>query len=135
VDHALVGIGIHQNAQMVFANKQFASMLRFSEEEIIGLPILQLIHPDERELIMSRAYDRYSGKEVIDTYEMRMVRKDGSFMPAFISNTAIEYNGARATLITVVDTTETKLRKELEQVNQELERFTYSVSHRSACSS
>ena len=129
VDHALVGIGIHQNAQMVFANKQFASMLRFSEEEIIGLPILQLIHPDERELIMSRAYDRYSGKEVIDTYEMRMVRKDGSFMPAFISNTAIEYNGARATLITVVDTTETKLRKELEQVNQELERFTYSVSH------
>ncbi|MEN6383048.1 MAG: ATP-binding protein, partial [Rectinema sp.] len=129
VDHALVGIGIHQNAQMVYANKQFASMLRFSEEEIIGLPILQLIHPDERELIMSRAYDRYSGKEVIDTYEMRMVRKDGSFMPAFISNTAIEYNGARATLITVVDTTETKLRKELEQVNQELERFTYSVSH------
>ena len=129
VDHALVGIGIHQNAQMVYANKQFASMLRFSEEEIIGLPILQLIHPDERELIMSRAHDRYSGKEVIDTYEMRMVRKDGSFMPAFISNTAIEYNGARATLITVVDTTETKLRKELEQVNQELERFTYSVSH------
>ena len=129
VDHALVGIGIHQNAQMVFANKQFASMLRFSEEEIIGLPILQLIHPDERELIMSRAYDRYSGKEVIDTYEMRMVRKDGSSMPAFISNATIEINGARATLITVVDTTETKLRKELEQVNQELERFTYSVSH------
>ena len=129
VDHALVGIGIHQNAQMVYANKQFASMLRFSEEEIIGLPILQLIHPDERELIMSRAYDRYSGKEVIDTYEMRMVRKDGSSMPAFISNATIEINGARATLITVVDTTETKLRKELEQVNQELERFTYSVSH------
>mgnify|MGYP000844000355 FL=1 len=129
VDHALVGIGIHQNAQMVFANRQFASMLRFSEEEMIGLPILQIIHPDERELIMSRAYNRYSGKEVIETYEMRMVRKDGSFMPAFISNTAIEYNGARATLITVVDMTETKLRKELEQVNEELERFTYSVSH------
>lgn len=34
VDHALVGIGIHQNAQMVFANRQFASMLRFEEEEI-----------------------------------------------------------------------------------------------------
>jgi len=129
VDHALVGIGIHQNAQMVFANRQFASMLRFSEEEMIGLPIIQLIHPDERELIMSRAHDRYSGKEVIETYEMRMVRKDGSFMPAFISNAAIEYNGARATLITVVDTTETKLRKELEQVNEELERFTYSISH------
>ncbi|HPW02422.1 MAG TPA: PAS domain S-box protein, partial [Rectinema sp.] len=129
VDHALVGIGIHQNTQMVFVNRQFASMLRFSEEEMIGLPISQLIHPDERELIMSRAYDRYSGKEVIETYEMRMVRKDGSFMPAFISNTAIEYNGARATLITVVDTTETKLRKELEQVNEELERFTYSISH------
>lgn len=129
VDHAQVGIGIHQNFRMVFANRQFLSMLGYEEEELLTLPISQLIHPDEIKTVLSRASDRYNGQEVIETYEVRLLRKDGSVMPSIISNVVIEYEGRTATLITVVDTTETKLRKELEQVNQELEMFTYSVSH------
>nr|MBP8989853.1 PAS domain S-box protein [Clostridia bacterium] len=129
VDHAQVGIGIHQNFRMVFANRQFLSMLGYEEEELLTLPISQLIHPDEIKTVLSRASDRYNGQEVIETYEIRLLRKDGSVMPSIISNVVIEYEGRTATLITVVDTTETKLRKELEQVNQEIEMFTYSVSH------
>lgn len=128
VNHAQVGIGIHQDGRIVFANRQLLSMFGFREEDI-GLPISRLIHPDEVKEVMSRARDRYDGKEVIDTYESRLIRKDGSVMPAIISNAVIEYEGKRATLITVVDITESKLRKELEQVNQELEMFAYSISH------
>ncbi len=129
VDHAQVGIGIHRDGRMVFANRQFLSMLGFKEEEFNGLPISRLIHPDEVQEVLSRAWDRYSGKEVIDTYESQFLRKDGSVIPVIISNAVIEHEGKRATLITVVDITESKLRKELEQANQELEMFTYSVSH------
>lgn len=129
VDHAQVGIGIHQNFRMVFANRQLLSMIGYKEEELLTLPISQFIHPDEIKTVLSRASDRYNGQEVIETYEVRLLRKDGSVMPSIISNVVIEYEGRTATLITIVDTTETKLRKELEQVNQELEMFTYSVSH------
>ncbi|HHU70389.1 MAG TPA: PAS domain S-box protein [Thermoanaerobacterales bacterium] len=129
VNHAQVGIGIHQDGRIVFTNRQLLLMLGFREEEFIGLSISCLIHPDEVEEVMSRAWNRYNGKEVIDTYESQLIRKDGSIMPSIISNAVVEYNGKRATLITIVDITESKLRKELEQVNQELEMFAYSVSH------
>jgi PAS domain S-box-containing protein len=129
VNHAQVGIGIHQGGKTVFANRQLISMLGFTEEEFIGLPISRLIHPAEVKEVMSRARDRYDGKEVIDTYELRLIRKDGSVLPAITSNVVIEYEGNKATLITIVDITESKLRKELEQANQELEMFAYSISH------
>jgi light-regulated signal transduction histidine kinase (bacteriophytochrome) len=64
-----------------------------------------------------------------DTYEIRLLKKDGSTIYALISNAVIEYNGRVATLMTIADVTDTKARKELEQANKELEAFSYSVSH------
>jgi len=129
VSHAQVGIGIHKKGRMIFTNEQFRAMLGYTEEEIMDMEIAQLIHPDEVKLVLKRAWDRYNGKEVVETYDIRFLRKDGSVLPAIISNVAIDYQGERATLLTVVDTTETKMRRELEIANQELEMFAYSVSH------
>jgi PAS domain S-box-containing protein len=129
VSHAQVGIGIHQNYRMTFINDRLATMLGYPESELIGLSIRQLIHPDERRLIIDRAADRYSGKEPTDTYDIRLIRKDGSSFPALISNASVTFQGEQATLITIVDTTDSRLRRELEMANQELEHFAYSLSH------
>jgi len=129
VEHAQVGIGIHHNGRMIFANGQLLSMLGYTRKESTGKPIEELIHPDEVKLVMSRARDRYQGKKVIETYDVQLLRKDGSILPAMISNARIEYQHKVATLITVIDTTETRLRKEMEAANKELEMFAYSVSH------
>ncbi|HHY53686.1 MAG TPA: PAS domain S-box protein [Clostridiales bacterium] len=129
IDHALVGIGIHQDNRIVFANRRMATMLGYSPEEFIGLPIADLIHPAERSAILSRAHKRQSGSLEPETYEIRLLRKDGSFFYALISNGLIDYNGRVATLITISDITDTKARRELEEANKELEAFSYSVSH------
>ena len=129
VSHAQVGIGIHKKGRMIFTNAQFRTMLGYTEEEMTNMEIAQLIHPDEVKLVLKRAWDRYNGKDVIDTYDIQFLKKDGSVLPAIISNVVIDYQGERATLLTVVDTTETKMRRELEIANQELEMFAYSVSH------
>jgi PAS domain S-box-containing protein len=130
VDHALVGIGIHQDGRIVFANKELADMLGYTLEEGIGSSIADRIHPDERDFIMARAQRRQMGfTSEPDTYEIRLLKKDGSTIYALISNTVIEYNGRVATLITIADVTDSKARKELEQANKELEAFSYSVSH------
>jgi len=104
-------------------------MLGYSPEEFIGLPIADLIHPAERSAILSRAHKRQSGSLEPETYEIRLLRKDGSFFYALISNGLIDYNGRVATLITISDITDTKARRELEEANKELEAFSYSVSH------
>ncbi|MFY9504066.1 MAG: PAS domain S-box protein [Dethiobacteria bacterium] len=129
VDHVQVGIGVHQNGRMVFANRQLTSMLGFAEEEFVGLPLSALFYPDEVQEVISRAWGRYEGKNLVETYESRLLRKDGSVLPAIISTMPIEHEERAAILVTIVDITESKLRKELEQVNQELEMFAYSISH------
>jgi len=129
VAHAQIGIGIHREGKMIFANQQFLSMLGYAEEELIDMPISQLIHPDEVKVVMARAFDRYAGQRVIETYDIRLLRKDGTVLPAIVSNASIEYDGEKSTLITILDTTDSILRKKLEDSNQELEMFAYSVSH------
>jgi len=130
VDLALVGIGIHQDGRYVFVNKEYAVMLGYNTPaEIIGLPINETIHPDERDFIVARSRRRLAGASEPVTYEIRLLKKDGSTLYALVSNAIMEYNGHPATLITVANITDTKMRSELEQVNKELEAFNYSVSH------
>lgn len=130
VDNVLVGIGIHQDGKIVFANEKLASMLGYTLEEGIGLSIAKLVHPDDRDLIMVRAQRRQMGFTEPDTYEIRLQKKDGRIFYALISNAMIEYNDQPATLMTIADLTDAKVREQkLEQVNKELEAFSYSVSH------
>ena len=129
VTHAQVGIAIHQNGTIVFANEQMLRLSGYSSEELIGMPISRLIDPEQAELIMKRAKDRVHGRSVPDSYEMRFVTKDGSLKPTTLSNALIEYQGKTATLVTIFDITDSKLRRELEMANRELEMFAYSVSH------
>lgn len=130
VDHALVGIGIDQNDRIVFANKELANMLGYTLEEIIGSSIVDRIHPDDRAFVLARAQRRQTEFATEpETYEARLLKKDGGTIYALISNVVIEYNGEKAILMTIADVTDTKLRKGLEQVNKELEAFSYSVSH------
>jgi signal transduction histidine kinase len=103
-------------------------MLGYTLEDI-GLSIAERVHPDERDLIVARAQRRQAGENEPDTYEIRLLKKDGSVLYALISNAVMEYNGQSATLMTIADTTDTKTRIELEQANRELEAFSYSVSH------
>ena len=129
VNHALVGIGIHQDGKIVYANEKLAAMLGYTREEGIGLSITETIQPDERNMVIARAQRRQAGGNEPRTYEIRLLKKDSGVLYALISNAIIEYAGRKATLITVADIGDTKARKELEQSNKELEAFTYSVSH------
>ncbi|WP_296971384.1 PAS domain S-box protein [Tepidanaerobacter sp. EBM-38] len=129
VEHALIGIGIHQNNKIVYANEKFAAMLGYTRKDVTGRWIADIIHPEERSFILERAARRQSGSSEPDTYEIRFLRNDGSFFYALISNVLIEYNGNIATLFNIVDITDTKSRIELEQINKELESFSYTVSH------
>ncbi|ACI17143.2 hypothetical protein COPRO5265_0030 [Coprothermobacter proteolyticus DSM 5265] len=129
VDHALVGIGIHQDNRIVFANQRMATMFGYTLEELIGLPIADLLHPEERSLVLARVNGTDPQPPESNTYETRLLKKDGSFFYALVSNSLITYNDRVATLFTISDITDTKARKELEEANRELEAFSYSVSH------
>jgi len=55
------------------------TMLGYTLEELIGLPIADLIHPEERSAVLARAQRRQQGYPEPETYEIRLLKKDGSF--------------------------------------------------------
>ncbi len=110
VDHALIGIGIHQNGRLIFVNRKLADMLGYTLEECIGLPVAERIHPDERSMVITRAQRRQAGYPEPDTYEIRLLKKDGSCIYALISNAVIEYEQKPATVMTIADSSDTRAR-------------------------
>lgn len=129
VENALVGIGIHQDNKIVYANPVLSDMLGYSIEESLGQSISEFIIPEERELILRRATKRQEGSKEPIIYEITLMKKDGTPLNALISNAVIEYDGKKATMFTISDITDTKARRGLEIANKELEAFSYSVSH------
>jgi len=70
-------------------------MLGYTLEEVIGLLIYERIHPDERNFVIARARRRQAGGKEPETYEIRLLKKDGSTLYALISNAVMDYQGNR----------------------------------------
>lgn len=89
VDHALVGIAIHQDGRFIFANERFVDMLGYTLAEFNSLSIAERVHPDERDFVMARTRRRQAGENEPDTYEVRLLKKDGSVLYALVSNAVV----------------------------------------------
>lgn len=65
----------------IFVNASAASVqiLGFPPEELIGMQIMDLVHPDDREMVRSFV------ENSVTHFEHRVLRKDGSYVPIFWS--------------------------------------------------
>lgn len=77
VAHTQDGAFIMQDGILRFCNEAFAAMIGYTPEEIIGLPIPHLISPEDRDMVMARHGNRLSGNSFGESYEFRMLHKDG----------------------------------------------------------
>ncbi|MEO1410869.1 MAG: PAS domain S-box protein [Bacteroidota bacterium] len=124
--------------RMIDSNKAAQRMLGYSREELMGLQIPQIVHPDDMErsqqYLKKLATDGY-----YSDYQGRILRKDGQVVYIQVNSNAIydeegRMTGSRDIVrdITALKKAEFKreeLLAELEQVNQELQDFAYVVSH------
>ena len=131
---------------IVRMNQTECRWLGYQLDEVIGKKtVFDLLAPEDRTSARTR-FDRLVGGEDIGTGEVRFVRKDGSRFSALVSSSVARDATGRAWRIraTMVDQTEFRGARdmvnrlnaslqrhvaELEDVNRELERFSYSVSH------
>ena len=76
VENSLTGIYINLNGKVVFANQRFAEIYGYAKEEIEGIEMQKLVHPDDRELIEERRLRRLRGEELPSEYESRGFTRD-----------------------------------------------------------
>lgn len=126
------------NGVISYASDSTQRILGYSNEEIVGLDPMQLIHPDDQAAIGNLLHQLLGTPESVVTHEYRIRHKDGSWrwIESTINNLLAE-PAVQAVVFNYRDVTERKqseeaLRQaiaELAHSNSELQQFAYVASH------
>jgi PAS domain S-box-containing protein len=120
-------------------NPAWSQTLGWTDEELRSKPYLDFVHPDDREETIRRASQLADGKSVVQ-FENRYACRDGSYrwlqwkavpVRGFVYAAARDISEQKATdsrIRTLNDELEQRV-SELNALTQELEAFSYSVSH------
>ena len=119
-----VGVYIIQNRKFQFVNPKFQEYMGFSQDELLGMNSLKIVHPEDREIVRETAVKMLKGQRS-SPYEFRTITKGGETRWIMETVTSIDYREERAALGNYMDITE---RKQMEQtINRRLE-FEKTVS-------
>jgi len=122
IESANDAIFIAQNGKIVFANNKTSQISEYDNSEIVEVPFMNLIHPDDAAMVGDRHIRRLSGeKNVPPTYPFRLVTKSNKERVAQLSTVLIEWNNKPATLNFLKDITEQKKMEEMFQQAQKME--------------
>ncbi len=125
-ESAEAAIGIIQERRFVYANPYLARASGYSHDELMEIDVAQLVHPDDREMVINRLARRLAGERLVSHYEFRMVTKTGHQRWLEISPARIDYRGQPAIVGIAYDITERReateaLRRSEEKYRQLVE--------------
>ncbi|MHB8202151.1 MAG: PAS domain S-box protein [Desulfomonilaceae bacterium] len=103
VEDSFDGIYLHKGREIVFANNRLQEMLGYDADELKSMEHWMVYHPDYQEITRQRAIGRIKGDQVVDQYEVKMSRKDGSSFVGEILARAVKVNGEPGVQVWVRD--------------------------------
>jgi len=106
VEHALVGVYVIQDERLVYANPPLAELLGYVPEALVGLPMGELIAPEDRALAHEKIVERLQRGVRADRYTLHLHHRDGHRVPVEVYASLVEYNGAPASQGQVLDMSE-----------------------------
>ncbi len=118
VEAAMESIFIAQDGMFKFINQSFVDFSGYKLEELANLPFPDFIHPDDRQMVVERYFQRLEGKDVPQRYAFRFIDASGKIRWADISISLISWEGKPASLCFASDITERKQAEENLQENE-----------------
>ena len=110
---------IHQRGRVVYANRALCETWRGSLAQLIGLPVLELVAPADREMVAARVRAMAVGAVVAPMIDEQLMRRDGSVWVAQVSSVPMFYDGQPSVVVSAHDRTENrKLRARLDQADR-----------------
>ncbi|MGD9974736.1 MAG: PAS domain S-box protein [Desulfatirhabdiaceae bacterium] len=111
-------IMIYQDNRWIYANPAAETMCGYTADELCRMNFWDFVHPDDLPLVQERGKARQSGQQAQQTYEFRIIAKDGIEKWVILNGASIVFQGRSAGLISVFDITD---RKQAEQDREKLQ--------------
>jgi PAS domain S-box-containing protein len=123
--------------QRVYTNATYQSILGLSPDEAMGAEWMKVLHPDDSDWVLASVQAAHSRQRAFELVH-RYLRADGRVVwasvkgaPVRVDDEVLGYVGTVEDITARVNAEEALKRRsaQLEAANQELEAFSYSVSH------
>jgi len=123
IENANEAIVVVQEGLLKFVNPKVVEITGYSKQELESKQITELIHPDDRQMVMENHLKKLKGEWVPAPYTFRVIDKSGNIRWAEVSPVKISYGGRPATLDLISDITESR------QAEEELRLFKSAVAN------
>lgn len=105
-------IMVVQDGVVKFANQKAVESSGYSEQEFLAMPAFNLVHPDDRELVIARYLQKINGDATPTNYMYRSMNKNGQIRWTLNNSVLIDWEGRPATLGLITDITDQKQAQE-----------------------
>jgi two-component system sensor histidine kinase ComP len=100
-------IVLHADYKFIYINPAGLTLFQFpNQDDIIGKPIFDYIHPDYRAKVESRISDIYKQMAISPFVEQKIIRMDGKAIDVEVIAAAIPYKGTNAGITLLRDITD-----------------------------
>ncbi|MBI4698919.1 MAG: transporter substrate-binding domain-containing protein, partial [Nitrospirae bacterium] len=111
-EQSITGTCIIQDGRFIYVNPRLAEILDFSQEEMIGMSVLDSVAESDRNMVRENIRKRLSGEISFIRYTFNALKKDGSSVPMEVHGSTMIYNGRPAIIATLLDITKRKQAEE-----------------------
>lgn len=112
IESAGEAIIVAQDGVIKFANSKGEELYGYLEEELASRPLTDFIFEEDREMVRDRHKNRLRGEDVTNSYDFRIVHKDGHVRWVHLNVSSYSWDNRSAALCFMTDITE---HKKLEQ--------------------
>lgn len=129
VENANEIISIIQNGKIIYTNPTSSEVLGYSVSELLGSSFIDIVHPEDREKILSECSNTLKGKrdETI-TIVNRLIHKSGDVKWVESRAETVEWDNERAVLIFSTDVTDRKIAEEKLRESEQKYRILFESS-------
>jgi PAS domain S-box-containing protein len=111
---SMFGVYMIWEGQLQFVNPRMAEIAGYTVDELIGMDVERMIHPDDRDVVMSRVAMRERGEDPDNHYVLRAIKKNGEVVELEIFSMGLERDARHIILGFAQDVT--KQRKAEEEI-------------------
>ncbi len=108
VENAHDGIFVTQDEIIKLSNPRLQQMLGYTQKELQARPFAEMMHPEDRQMVVDRHRQRLTGQTVPSKYSFRAINRAGEVIWFEINVVVIQWQGRPASLNFVRDITRAK---------------------------